>query len=207
MAFTLKFLGTGTSGVFKFPIDVDDVTGDSATDFFMTKPITRYSSTSYSNIGVAKYGRGTMEIQDTIDVIHGIEIFGGAFKLAGSGLTDASAQKFILSGGALEAADGTANSCGPLAITERCGAIRLGEGATLTFADSSAETWPTGKENRVTVYGFREGAIRFGTSSAAVPRRLAFKLPDSNGSVGATLSVKSDGYLTAILPGTNIAIR
>ena len=203
----VQFLGTGTTGVYKFPIDVDDVTGDSTTDFFMRKPITRYSSTSLSNIRVAKYGRGTMEIQDTVDVIHGIEIFGGAFKLAGSGLTDDSAQQFILSGGTLEAAEDTENVCGPLAIAERLGAIRLGEGAKLTFADSSAETWPTGKENRVTVYGFAEGAIRFGTSNAAVPRRLAFKLPDSNGSVGATLCVKSDGYLTAILPGTNIAIR
>ncbi len=196
----VQFLGTGTSGVFKFPIDVDDVTGDSATDFFMTKPITRYSSTSYTNIRVAKHGRGTMEIQDTIDVMQGVEIYGGAFKLAGSGLTDASAQKFILSGGTLTAADGTANNCGPLAITARGGGIALGEGATLTFADSSAETWAATKS--VVVTGFAEKSIRFGTARAATPRQRRFATDG-----GVPLYVGKDGYLTASPDGTVILIR
>ena len=143
-----------------------------------------------------------MEIQDTIDVIHGIEIFGGAFKLAGSGLTDASAQKFTLCGGTLEAAEDTENACGPLAITERLGAIKLGAGAKLTFADSSAETWPTGRENKVKVYGFEEGAIRFGTLKAHAPRSRMF-VTDS----GSSLCVDDEGYLTQRDFGARIIIR
>ena len=194
----VQFLGTGTTGWFEFKIDVADVA--EGTDFFMTKPITRYSSTSLTNIRIGKYGPGTMEIQDTIDVIKGVYIYGGAFKLAGSHLTDASAQKFALSGGTLEAADGTTNSCGSLAITARGGGISLGTGATLTFADSSAETWAM--TNKVVVTGFAEGAIRFGTSKAAAPRPRQFVTDD-----GRSLRVRDDGYLTADLPGAMILIR
>ena len=111
--------------------------------------------------------------------------------------TDASAQKFALSGGTLEAADGTANSCGPLAITARGGKIKLGAGATLSFADSSAETWP--KTVKVTVEGFAENAIRF---SGSVPRRSMFKLDDVT-----PLYVNDDGYVTTKLPGAVFIIR
>ena len=196
----VQFLGNATGGWYEFRIDVADVTGDAATDLFMTKPITRYSSTELSNIRVGKYGPGTMEIQETIDVINGVYIYGGAFRLAGSGLTDDAAQKFRLCGGTLEATDGTANVCGPLSIAARGGRIRLGAGATLTFADSSAETWEA--ENKVVVEGFAEKSIRFGTSGAAAPNRRLFALAD-----GTKLRVGDDGYLTAILPGARIFIR
>ena len=68
----------------------------------------------------------------------------------------------------------------------------------MTFADSSAETWP--RTVKVMVEGFEEGAIRF--NGNAVPRRMMFQLAD-----GTPLRVKENGYLTASIPGTNIAIR
>lgn len=89
--------------------------------------------------------------------------------------------------------------CGTLAITERGGGISLGAGATLTFADSSAETWAM--TNKVVVTGFVEGAIRFGTSKAHAPRPRRFVTDD-----GRSLSVGDDGYLTAVRPGAVIVI-
>ena len=182
-------------------IDVADVTGDSGSDLILMKPIARYvNDSTHSNVALIKVGLGTVEVRHTVDVPSGVIIYGGAWKLGASTSTDASSQKFTLAGGTLEAADGTTNNCGPLAITARGGKIKLGAGATLTFADSSAETWsPTEK---VVVEGFVEGAIRFGTSGSMVPKRRMFKLAD-----GTKLRVGDDGYLTAILPGINISIR
>jgi hypothetical protein len=130
-----------------------------------------------------------------------INIYGGAWKLGASGVTDDAEQGFRLSGGTLEAADGTANSCGPLAITARGGKIKLGEGATLTFADSSAETWAAASRT-VTVEGFAEGAIRFGTSGASAPKKKLFV-----NETGNRLYVTDDGYITAIAPGLSIIVR
>ena len=188
----------------EFPIDVADVTGDDGSDFYMLKDFTfcdaksAGGSTDFDKIELGKYGPGTLEARGKHQLQTGykINIYGGAWKLGASGVTDDAAQGFRLCGGALEAAAGTANACGPLAITARGGRIVLGEGATLTFADSSAETWEP--EEKVTVEGFAEKSIRF----AAVPHARKFKLPN-----GATLRVGGDGYLTAILPSARVVIR
>ena len=86
-----------------------------------------------------------------------------------------------------------------LAITARGGKIKLGAGATLTFADSSAETWP--KTAMVKVEGFAEKAIRFGTSHASAPSRKIFTTDEGR------LYVDDEGYLTASLPGGLIIVR
>ena len=188
----------------EFPIDVADVTGDDGSDFYLLKDfiwcdkVSAGGSTDFDKVELGKYGPGTLEARGKHQLQTGykINIYGGAWKLGASHITDDAAQGFRLAGGTLEAAAGTENVCGPLSITARGGRIKLGAGAKLTFADSSAETWePTEK---VTVEGFEEGAIRF----AAVPNARKFKLPN-----GAALRVGHDGYLTAILPGTNISIR
>ena len=108
--------------------------------------------------------------------------------------------EFRLKGGTLGAAAGTANSCGPLTIYAAGGAISLGAGTTLTFADSSKASWTATK--KVTVHGFAEKAIRFGDSKAAVPHPRMFKLED-----GTPLRVDRDGYLTAIPVGAILTIQ
>ena len=191
---------------YEFPIDVADVTSDDGSDFYLLKDFTYCDKTSagssvdFDKVELGKYGPGTLEARGKhlLKTGYKINIYGGAWKLGASGITDDAAQGFRLSGGTLEAADDTANSCGPLAITARGGKIKLGAGATLTFADSSAETWP--RTLKVVVEGFEEGAIRF--NGNAVPRRMMFQLVD-----GTPLRVKENGYLTASIPGTNIAIR
>ena len=192
---------------YEFPIDVADVTGDDGSDFYLLRDFTwcdavsAGGSTDFDKVELGKYGPGTLEARGKHKLQTGykINIYGGAWKLGASGITDDAAQGFRLAGGALEAADGTANACGPLAITDRGGAIRLGEGATLSFADSSAETWARGV--RVTVYGFSEGAIRFGSGGgASTPRRNMFMLPD-----GTRLGVNDEGYLVPI--GMRLLVR
>ena len=191
----------------EFPIDVADVTGDEGSDFYLLKDFTycdkvsASGSTDFDKVELGKYGPGTLEARGKHQLKTGykINIYGGAWKLGASGITDDAAQGFRLAGGTLEAADGTANNCGPLAITARGGKIKLGAGATLTFADSSAETWP--KTAMVKVEGFAEKAIRFGTSHASAPSRKIFTTDEGR------LYVDDEGYLTASLPGGLIIVR
>ena len=67
----------------------------------------------------------------------------------------------------------------------------IGDGATLSFADSSATAWTAGAN--VVVSGFAESAIRFGASEVGLTcaQRRRFDTPD-----GKRLYVSSDGYLT-----------
>ena len=191
----------------EFPIDVADVTGDDGSDFYLLKDfiycdkVSAGGSTDFDKVELGKYGPGTLEARGKHQLQTGykINIYGGAWKLGASHITDDAAQGFRLAGGTLEAAAGTENVCGTLAITERGGGISLGAGATLTFADSSAETWAM--TNKVVVTGFVEGAIRFGTSKAHAPRPRRFVTDD-----GRSLSVGDDGYLTAVRPGAVIVI-
>ena len=189
---------------YEFPIDVADVTGDAKSDFYLLKDFiwcdkaSAGGSVDFDKVELGKYGQGTLEARGKHQLKEGykINIYGGTWKLGASGITDDAAQGFRLSGGTLEAADGTENACGTLAITARGGKIRLGAGAKLTFADSSAETGAA--TGSVTIEGFEEGAIRFGVK----PKTKMFKLPGGGG-----LWMNRDGYLTAIPPGTNISIR
>ena len=191
---------------YEFPIDVADVTGDDGSDFYLLKDFIWCDKTSaggsldFEKVELGKYGPGTLEARGKHQLKTGykINIYGGAWKLGASHITDDAAQGFKLCGGTLEAADGTENVCGPLAITARGGKIKLGAGATLTFADSRAETWP--KTVKVVIEGFSENAIRFNGDS--VPRRLMFKLADET-----NLYVGKDGYVTAIPPSTVISVR
>ena len=184
--------------------DVWDVTGDDEADLVMHGPFRRYvSDWAHTNVLVRKTGAGTMLFTQPCgsnnEPMGPIDLEEGTWLL---GVSDTVGPRtpFRLKGGTLAAAAGTSNSCGPLWIYAAGGAISLGEGATLTFADSSAMSW-TAKE-KVTVYGFAEKAIRFGESKAAVPHPRMFELED-----GTSLRVDDDGYLTAIPLGTVMAVR
>ncbi|MBQ3289025.1 MAG: hypothetical protein IJH50_06405 [Kiritimatiellae bacterium] len=158
--------------------DVWDVTGNNEADLVMHGPFRRYvSDWAHTNVVVRKTGAGTMLFMQPCgtnnEPMGPIDLEEGTWLL---GASDAVGPRtpFRLKGGTLAAAAGTANSCGPLTIYAAGGAISLGEGATLTFADSSAMPWTA--TEKVTVYGFAEKAIRFGTSKAAVPRPRMFKM-------------------------------
>ena len=81
----------------------------------------------------------------------------------------------------------------PLEVGNRGGRIRLGEGATLSFADSSVEDaeWKT----NIVIECFREGALKFGNSAGALTERQQNFLRTSE---GKKLHLLADGYVTAI---------
>ena len=184
--------------------DVWDVTGDDEADLIMHGPVRRYvGDWSHTNVLVRKTGAGTMLFTQPCgnnnEPMGPIDLEEGTWLLGANG-TVGPRTPFRLKGGTLAAAAGTANSCGPLTIYSAGGAISLGEGATLTFADSSAMSWTA--TEKVTVYGFAEKAIRFGDSKASVPRPRMFKLED-----GTPLRVDDEGYLTAIPVGTLFIVQ
>ena len=124
----------------------------------------------------------------------------GTWLLNGSSLTSA-ADPYTIDGGTLAVADGTSNSLGVLTVGEDGGGITLGEGATLTFADSSAATW-TGT-NKVVVTGFAEKLIRFGTTKDGLTTEQRRRLRTGD---GKRLFIDNAGYLTRNT-GTCLVLR
>ena len=175
---------------------VNDVTGDSATDFTMNGTITRNASEP-DVLGVYKTGPGTMQLNASYNVGTTPTLLkDGTWLFNASSLTS-STSPYTIDGGTLAVADGTANDLGVLTVGAAGGGITLGAGATLTFADSSAAEWTDGAN--VTITDFAEKSIKFtGGLTAAQCRRFRT-------SEGKRLIVDMDGYLT--LPGVMIIIR
>ena len=182
----------------EFILDVEDTTGDDTADFAFRKPVDVLSSNP--NFALGKFGDGIAEAQTEFSVPQGVNVYGGTFRLGASKVANADTLKFTLNGGVLAAADGTVNALGPLTVGENGGGIKLGEGAQLTFADSSAATWPKGAH--VTVAGFAKGSIKFGDSVAAVPRKHVFYKED-----GTRLYIAPDGSLTDEPPGFKVILK
>ena len=166
---------------------VNDVADGS--DFIMNGAID--ADQEFANTSVYKTGPGTMQLNAAYDISGKPTLLkNGTWLLNGSSLTSA-ADPYTLDGGTLAAADGTSNSLGVLTVGENGGSITLGVGATLTFADSSAVEWTC--VNTVTVTGFAERSIRFGTTKAGLSDNQRKSLRTSD---GKRLHVNSQGYLT-----------
>ena len=179
---------------------VSDVTGDSASDFIMNGAISRNAGEP-DVLGVYKTGAGTMELNASYNVGTTPTLLkGGTWLFNASSIASASSP-YTLDGGTLAVADGTTNSVGVLTVGESGGGIALGEGATLTFADSSAAEW-TGT-NKVVVTGFAEESIRFGTANGGLTNAQRIRLRTSE---NKPLYINAQGYLTRI-NGAKIVIR
>ena len=184
----LRFVG-GTSAHHEFILDVEDTTGDDTADFSFLKQVDVLPDNPLFSLG--KFGGGIVEARTAFSVPKGVNIYGGAFRLGASGVADAETLKFTLDGGTLAAAAGTDNALGALTVGANGGGIALGDGATLSFADSSGTAWTAG--TNVVVSGFAERAIRFGSAEGGLTgsQRRRFVTSD-----GKKLYVNSDGYLT-----------
>jgi hypothetical protein len=107
-----------------------------------------------------------------------------------------------LDGGAIAGATNTANTIGALIVGANGGTIELDPGATLAFADSTSKTW----SGALTIRGFREGAVRFGDSAAALTsEQLDMIRAEKTDGKMMRLRLTSSGYLAP--PGTVINIR
>lgn len=198
-------IGNKSNGHRTITWDVDDVTGDSGTDFNLNGALRRYTSdNSHTNFHLLKTGAGTMSLNAACPAdaaIPGLTIIENGTWLLNASDAMRSESPVRLAGGTLAVAAETANTLGFLAIDEAGGGLSLGAGATLAFADSSEEAWtPT---NKVTVIGFAENAIRFGESEQAVPRARGVFATEGY----SPLFVNRMGYLTAVPPGSVFSLR
>ena len=75
------------------------------------------------------------------------------------------------------------------------GVLKLGANATISFADSSAKTW----SGALLIKGFREGAVRFGTSASALTDEQVemIRAEKENGRT-MHLCISSNGYLAPL---------
>lgn len=198
-------IGNKSNGLRTITWDVDDVTGDSSTDFNLNGALCRYTGdNTHTNFHLLKAGAGTMSLNAACPAdaaISGLTIIENGTWLLNASDAMRPESPVRLAGGTLAVAAATKNTLGALSIDEAGGGLSLGAGATLAFADSSAVAWAA--TNKVTVTGFAEKAVRFGESKEAVPRTRGVFVTEGN----APLFVNSAGYLTAIPPGAVFSLR
>ena len=189
---TLK--GTG-----EFTIDVDDL-ADETPDFVCNGNIVAAGGPGQPTSFV-KAGEGTMEMTGIISILSGYKVYvdGGTLLFGANGgfRSDSASKDVELRGGTLAKASGEL-ACGTLAVGDAGGTLELGRNATMTFSDSSAKTW----EGFLTVKGFRDRAIRVGTSDAALTEQQQRRIRIYG---GARLCLLPDGYL--VRQGMTIVIK
>ena len=146
-----------------------------------------------------KYGDGTLRINDKWAIRGKTTVVGGGFVFGDNGepfpngeltslRTSAEGKRdFELRNGATLGKTAGALDLDTLTVTSG-GVLELGPAATMAFADSHAKTW-TGT---LVVKGFRYGAIRFGTSDAAL---TAAQVSCIRTVEGKRLYLTSSGYL------------
>jgi len=190
----LRLWAATSGGTMTFAVN-DVVSGS---DFSMNGAVDVDSQ--FPDVTVYKTGSGTMQLNNSYNLSGKPTLLkNGTWLLNGSSLTSA-ADPYTIDGGTLAVAGGTTNSVGVLTVGENGGGINLGEGATLTFADSSAAEW-TGT-NTVVVTGFAEKSIRFGTTNAGLTdeQRRRFRTSDNK-----RISIDYNGYLR--ISGFAIIVR
>ena len=161
-------------------------------------------NSGYPHVDFIKKGGGTVVCQNTCPptaITDGLTVQDGTWKL-GISSSWLNARPLTLDGGTFAGATNTANTVGVLKVGANGGTIELDPGATLAFANSTNKTW----SNSLTIKGWREGAVRFGDSSAALTKEqqdlIRAEMP---GGKMVRLCLSSGGYLTRC--GITIVIR
>ena len=165
---------------------VADVTGDGEPDLIMNGSIRNFyfgtgDNLLCTNVTIRKYGAGTILAKGQQGQAGTMQIYNGEYRLGASGIGYGTYDGvdvhnvYTLCGGRLGAADCTSNELGPLGVKSDSGSIVLGEGATLSFADTSAIEWTGSGIIEIECDGLLgEGRLRFGTSSAGLaPQQIA----------------------------------
>ena len=193
----LNILGTSGGTLRVMTLDVADVTGNDQPDFIFKQDVARYSG--FLKAGINKTGIGTALLMGVFDLNNGFQVSCGTLMLGiSNGWTGGA---LTIQGGTFAVSNNTVNALPMLKVGNRGGKIRLGEGATLSFDDSSSQDaeWMT----NIVVECFREGALRFGNSADALTERQQNFLRTSE---GRKLHLLSNGYVTAIR-GFEMVIR
>ena len=193
----LQILGTSGGTLRVMTLDVADVTGNDQPDFIFKESITRFSG--FLAAGINKTGIGTALLTGVFDLRNGFQVSCGTLMLGiSNGWTGGA---LTMQGGTFAVSNNTVNAIAQLKVGERGGTIKIGDGATLSFADSSAleSDWKTD----LVIEGFREGALRFGTSADALTEAQVkhLLLPG-----GRHLHLLSNGFASAVY-GTRLIVQ
>ena len=148
----------------QFEFDVDDVTRSDATDFTVTGVIRPFSP-AHEKFSVIKTGAGTMELTGENNYTNfPTQVKDGTLLLGASGVMNRD-MDMSLEGGSFAVAAGTVNSLGSLAVAADA-TLTVPSGATLEFADSSAEIW--GERVKVDIAAADDAVVRFGDSASSL---------------------------------------
>ncbi len=183
------------NGTLPLTLNVADVTGDAAVDFFITGGICDFAG--YENMPTVKTGAGTVSLAGLNTHYGPYTVATGTLALAVSGALNVS-NDVTLAGGTL-AMGAVTNTVGTLTMSADS-TLALGEG-TLAFADSRAVTWTAGADLTLTGTLGRY-TLRFGTDAAALtPAQLA-----AISYLGGAVRLRPDGYLAESAKGTLILL-
>lgn len=155
-----------------------------------------------TNVTIRKYGKGTVLFKGDLGQIYGAtRIYDGECRFGVSGI--AKARRFDLYGGRIGAADGTSNELGELRV-ETSGSIRLGEDASLSFADTSSVSWG-GKDRVLIDYDgeLKPGMLRFGTSKNGLTPAQLVRIRHN----GNRVILDDDGYMLDMPKTFRIIVR
>ena len=161
-------------------------------------------NSGFPHVDFIKKGGGTVVCQNTCHptaITDGMKVQDGVWKL---GISNSwlNARPLTLDGGTFAGATNTANTVGVLKVGANGGTIELDPGATLAFANSTNKTW----SGSLTIKGFRERAVRFGDSSAALTKgQLDLIRAEKPNGKKLHLCLDFAGYLAPI--GMMISIR
>ena len=193
----VEFLSASSTAIRKSVVNVND----GATLVFAN---TIACNSGYTMVDFTKTGGGKVECRSTCHptaLTNGMKVEDGTWKL-GINNSWLNARALTLDGGAIAGATNTANTIGALIVGANGGTIELDPGATLSFADSTSKTW----SGALTIKGFRERAVRFGDSAAALTRdQLDMIRAEKPNGKKMHLCLDSNGYLAPL--GMMIHIR
>ena len=192
-----------------FTMVVNNITGTDEPDLVVGN-IPSHTETNFGPYNFRKYGGGTIRVDGMMSITMPLQIFQGTFLFGDtggvypkSGGTDVHHQSLVwdveLSNGATFGKTAGALTLDTLTVTDG-GVLELGRTASISFADSHAKVW-TGT---LVVKGFREGAVRFGTTKDALDSDqqslIRAEMVD-----GKKLHLLSNGYLAPY--GTMFILR
>lgn len=158
--------------------DVEDVTNDARTDFTLSGKVVESTTSPYGQVPVVKKGAGKMLVTGAYAMNvpdRPTRLTGGVMSF-GDGSLD-SGCGFVIAGGSLGCEAGATNAVTTALAVEGSGGIFLGENASLSLGDSSAQAWASGAT--LTIDGdLSTSRLRFGTSKTALTtlqlKKIAF---------------------------------
>ena len=203
-----------TTDPMAFTFDVWDVTDSDAVDFTLNGPLGNKNVSDYSYGYIVKTGSGTMLMNGAAPASNKrmklpIEIQGGTLAIGSAGAAQSSSATagFKLAGGNLAISDAVAcTDVGPLTVAA-AGTLKVGTGASIAFADSSAAEWtlPTGSHLIIDADLDKDStAVRFGANANGLSHAQLSRIRTTD---GARVAMDASGYLHENYIGFRIEIR